>query len=350
MKRILCPRSCSGCFVWRMPSSSTSKRGSAGTCTACGCPAQPENSTGDRRSGWAAWHRAWHTSATGHNPPCAVHSVPTAQPRTWPWQRAEGAAAPGAFQTQIGPACPARPRWHPATPVTARAGAQGCQCRILRCRQGGGSAPVLGDPWGSPSLLHGQGYGVCICSGLMTRCRTGASACAMGKVPAPVHPGVRGSWGSLGTEQGGGTLLGPRYEPSHWPHWSGTGLVLVTAGAGVLETRTARGGGQHGSDQQASHERGRAAGSSLNKRSFVWGMFCLSQQHPGWVPPTGRATPSPGTTEAWAGGTWWCRGMATCPGWDAQSWALPGQPLLPGPFRHPSAHQPTCSPAIQRRR
>lgn len=124
---------------------------------------------------------------------------------------------------------------------------------------------MLGDPWGSPSLLHDRGSGVCICSGLVTRCREMAPCWGHGTSPHTGHTGLALVW-----------------------YWSQLGLACWRQGQ-------PEGGGsaQHGSDQQASHERGCAAGSSLNKRSFVWGMFCLSQQHPAWVPPHRQSHPQP---------------------------------------------------------
>lgn len=146
---------------------------------------------------------------------------------------------------------------------------------------------MLGDPWGSPSLLHGRGSGVCVCSGLVTCCRTGASACVMGRVPTPCTQGcAAGRWDSSGA-----TVRALTLATLVW-HWSGTGHSWGWR-AGDKDSPRGGGSAQHGSDQQASHERGRAAGSSLNKRSFVWGMFCLSQQHPAWVPPHRQSHPQP---------------------------------------------------------
>lgn len=124
---------------------------------------------------------------------------------------------------------------------------------------------MLGDPWGSPSLLHDRGSGVCVCSGLVTCCREMAPCWGHGTSPHTGHTGLALVW-----------------------YWSQLGLACWRQGQ-------PEGGGsaQHGSDQQASHERGCAAGSSLNKRSFVWGMFCLSQQHPAWVPPHRQSHPQP---------------------------------------------------------
>lgn len=208
----------------------------------------------------------------------------------------------------------------------------------------------LGTPGGHRASCMARGMGYASAVGLRPAAGQGHQPVRWGRC----RPRCTQGYGVAGDLWGQSREMAPCWGHGTSPHTGHTGLALVwywsQLGLACWRQGQPEGGGQHGSDQQASHERGRAAGSSLNKRSFVWGMFCLSQQHPGWVPPTGRATPSPGTAEAWAGGTWWCRGMATCLGWDAQSWALPGQPLLPGPFCHPSAHQPTCSPAIQRRR
>lgn len=162
----------------------------------------------------------------------------TASPRHSPTRgrgSGQSAAAPGAFQTQTGPACPARPRWHPATPITARAGAQGLPVQDPALQAGGWQCTGAWGPLGvtEPPAWPGI-WGMRLqwaCDPLQDR----GISLRDGEGATPHAP--------RGAQQGDGTLLGPQYEPSHWPHWSGTGLVLVTAGAGVLETRTARGGG-----------------------------------------------------------------------------------------------------------